>query len=104
MRARCAPSGVAVHRVVAAADGGDAIGGQLGEILDRGVRRDVPSVGERVNPRLLGREAKQCAQVVDVRVDAPVRDEPQQMDALAALEGRTESLVLEERAVLDRLR
>ena len=67
------------------------------------MRGDVPPIGKRVDPRLLGREAKQRAQVVDVRVHPAVGDEPQQMDALAALEGCEERAVLEERPVLDRL-
>ena len=49
---------------------------------------------------------EQRAQVVDVRVDATVRDEPEQMDVPAALtrtcERRDERLVLGERAVRDR--
>ena len=57
-----------------------------------------------MDPRLLGREAKQRTQVVDVRVNPAVGDKPQQVDVLAAFECRTESLVLEERAVFDRLR
>ena len=35
---RALPALVAIHRVVAAADGGDALGGQLREILDARVR------------------------------------------------------------------
>ncbi len=41
--------------------------------------------------------------MVDVRVDAAVRDEAEQVDAAAAVERRNERPVLEERAVLDRL-
>ena len=68
------------------------------------MRRDVAAVRERVDPGLLGREAEQRPQVVDVRVDAAVGDEPEQVDAVAALERRAEERrVLEERAVLDRL-
>ncbi len=93
---RAIPALVAIHRVVPAADGRDALGGQFREILDGGVRRNVPSVGERMDPRLLGREAKQRAQMVDVRVHPAVGDEPQQVDVLATLEGRTKDLVLEE--------
>ena len=77
---------VSVHRVVAARDGGDSIGRQLGEIVDGRGRRDVPAVRERMDPRLLGREAQQRLQVVDVRVDAAVGDEPEQMDVLTSLE------------------
>ena len=54
------------------------------------VRRDVASVGERVDPRPVGhplplRELEQRPQVVDVRVDAAVRDEPEQVHVPAAL-------------------
>ena len=41
--------------------------------------------------------------MVDVRVDATVRDEAEEVDVLAALERAAEDGVLEERAVLDRL-
>ena len=97
------PALVAVHRVVAADDRGDPVLRQLGEICERGVRRDVAAVGEGVQPRLLGREPKQRLDVLDVRVDAAVRDEAEQVHALAALERRPQHGVLEERAVLDRL-
>ena len=53
------------------------------------------------------RELEQRAQVVDVRVDAAVRDEAEQVDVAAAraraLERPDERRVLEERAVADRL-
>ena len=42
------PALVAVHRVVAAGDGGDPLRGQFREILDRGGRRDVAAVRERM--------------------------------------------------------
>ena len=40
--------------------------------------------------------------MVDVRMDAAVRDEPEQMDVLASFEGAAKSFVLEELAGLDR--
>ena len=43
-----------------------------------------------------GANREQRAQVVDVRVDAAVRDEAEQVDALAALERRAQRRVLEE--------
>ena len=66
------------------------------------MRRDVAPVGERVDPRLLRRELEQRLEVVDVRVDAAVRDEAEQVDVLAAFERAAEDGVLEERAVFDR--
>ena len=99
---RSVPTLVAVHRVVAARDGGDPVGRQLGEVVDGRGRRDVAAVGERVDPRLLGSEAEQGFQVVDVRMDAAVGDEPEQVRALAALEGADEGGDLEEGPVLDR--
>jgi len=70
--------------------------------------RHIAAIGKSVNVRPLGfalptRELEQRAQVVDVRVDAAVGDEPEQVDAPAALECGDESGVLEERSVLDRL-
>ena len=50
-----------------------------------------------------GANVEQRLEVVDVRMDAAVRDEPEQMDVLAALEGAAQDLVLEELAGLDRL-
>ena len=96
------PALVAVHRVVAAGDARDPLGGELGEVVDGRVRRDVAAVGEGVDPRFFRREAEQCAQVVDVRVDAAVRDEAEQVDVPATLEGAAQHRILEERAVLDR--
>ena len=96
------PALVAIHRVVAARHGGDAIDRQLGQVVHRRVRRDVPAVGEGMNPRLVRREPQQRLEVIDVRVHAAVRDETEQMDALATLERATHSLVLEEIAALDR--
>ena len=85
MRGPSAPSAVAIHRVVAAAHRRDPLGGQLGEIRRRGVRRDVAAVGERVDPGPFGhplgsRQLEQRAQVIDVGVHAAVRDEAEQMD------------------------
>src|SRR5262249_44697391 len=59
----------------------------------------VASVRERVDPRLLGCEAKQRLDVVDVRVHAAVRHEAEKVDALAALERGDERRVLEEGTV-----
>ena len=56
------------------------------EIAHRCVRRDVAAVGERVHPRLLGRDPEQRAQVLDVRVDTALRDEAEQVHPPAALE------------------
>ena len=97
------PPLVAIHRVVAAGDGRDPLLRQVGEVVDGGVRRDVAAVGERVDPGLVGCEAEQCAEVVDVRVDASVGDEAEQVDVPAALERPAQGRALEERAVLDRL-
>ena len=101
---------VAVHRVVAADDGGDSRGGKLREIVDGGMRRDVAAVGERVNPRPVGhpvalRQLEQREEVVDVRVDAAPRDEPEQVHVAAArlrpLERPDEGRIDEDRAVAD---
>ncbi len=93
---RALPALVAVHRVVAADDRRDPVGGQLGEIVERRVRRDVAAVGERVDPRVRsGAMREQRPQVVDVRVHAAVRDEPEQVHAAAAGERRLERRVLE---------
>jgi hypothetical protein len=66
------PALVAIHRVVPARDRGDALDRQLGEVVHRRVRGDVAPVGERMDPRLLGREAEQGLEMVDVRVHAAV--------------------------------
>ena len=50
-----------------------------------------------------GANVEQRLEVVDVRVDAAVRDEPEQMDVLASLEGAAQGVVLEQLAGLDRL-
>ena len=96
------PALVAIHRVVAADDRRQAVERKLCEVGGRARRRDVAAVGERVQPRLVRCEAEERAHVVDVRVDAAVRDEPEQVHAAAALEGRAQRGVLEERAVGDR--
>src|SRR3954471_3699009 len=100
---RTLPALVAVHRVVATGNGRDAVGGQLGEVAHGRMRGDVASIRERVDPRLLRRECEQRLDVVDVRVHTAVRDEAEQMRAVAAFECRPEHGVLEERAVLNRL-
>src|SRR5205085_2561241 len=97
------PPLVAVHRVVAAADGRDPLDRQLGEVADGARRRDVAAVSEGVDPRLLGREAEQGLQVVEVRVDTAVADEAEQVHVPSALERADECRVLEEGPVGDRL-
>jgi len=79
------PALVAIHGVVAATDGGDAVCGQLGQVISGRVRRHVAPVGKRVDPGFLGREAEQRLQVIDMRVDAAVRNEPEQMDVTPTL-------------------
>ena len=105
------PPLVAVHRVVAPGHRCDAVGRQRREVGDRRLGRDVPPVGERVHPRPVAHplplgELEQRPQVVDVRVDAAVGDEPEQVHLAGAGAGPAEEveqhLVLEERAVLDR--
>ena len=96
------PALVAVHRVVAAGDGRDPLGGQLGEVVLGRVRRDVAAVGEGVDPGPLGREPEQRLQVLDVRVHAAVRDEAEQVHVAAPVERRLQRRVLEEGAVRDR--
>ena len=105
------PAVVPVHRVVAPGDRGDAGVGQPGQVSHGRGRRHVPPVRERMDPRPLRhalalRELEQRAQVVDVRMDAAVGDEAEQVHVSAPLartaERRDERLVLEERAVGDR--
>jgi hypothetical protein len=96
------PAVVAVHRVVAAGHGRNPVDGQLGEVVNRRGRGHVAAVGERVDPRLLRREGQQRLEVVDVRVHTSVRHQAEQVDALPALEGGAQGLVLEQRAVADR--
>ena len=107
------PTLVAVHRVVAAADRDDPrpFGDQLGEVTARRRRRHVAPVGEGVDVRPLGHVLPACQleerpQLVDVRVDAAVGDEAEQVDVAAALsgpaEGAEEGRVLEELTGLDR--
>ena len=104
------PALVAVHRVVAADDGREPFGRQLGEVGHGRMRRDVPAVGERVNPgpllhALSARKLEQRLQVVEMRVDAALRDEAEQVDVAAALPGALERgqerWVLVEGAVAD---
>src|SRR5581483_395317 len=97
------PALIPVHGVVAAGDRGDSVGGQLGEVAHRRVGRDVAAVRERMDPRLLGREPEQRAEMVDVGMDAAVGHETEQVHLLSPLEGRDERRVVEERAVLDGL-
>ena len=96
------PAAVAVHRVVAADDGRDPVGRELGEVLCGRVRRDVAAVGEGMNPGSLGGELEQCLEVVHVRVDAAVGHEPQQVDVAALREGGPDGRVFLERPVRDR--
>ncbi len=105
------PALVPVHRPVAAHHVRDPLARELGQIGDGRCRRDVASVREGVDPRplrhslLLG-EPQQRLQVVEVRMDAAVRDEPEQVDVPAPLacarERADERLVREEAAVADR--
>ena len=67
------------------------------------MRRDVTPVGERMDPRPLGRETEKRPQMIDVRVDATVRDEPEQMHPPAAVERRPERAAVGEGAVGDRV-
>ena len=75
------------------------------------MRRDVAAVGEGVDPRAVAHplpapEVEQRLEVVEVRVDAALGDEPEQVDVAAALlrtlECREKSRILEEGAVADR--
>ena len=64
--------------------------GSSARSCQRGVRRDVAAVGERVDPRPVRHpfarcELEQRTHVVDVRVDAAVRDEPEQVHVSPAL-------------------
>ena len=97
------PALVAVHRPVAPGHGRDPSDRELGEVVGGRVGRDVAPVGEGVDPCLLGREAEERLHVVDVRVDAAVRDETEEVNTIAPLEGAAERVILEEGAVLDRL-
>ena len=84
------PPLVAVHRVVAAADGGDSLGGQLGQVVNGTRRGDVAAVREGVDPRRSSipsrrGELEERPQVVDVRVHAAVGDESEEMHRAATL-------------------
>jgi hypothetical protein len=107
------PALVAVHRVVAPADGddGDARADELGDVAAGRVRRDVAPVREGVHEGALGHsfapgELDQRAEVIDVAVHAAVGHEPEKVDVrpalLRPLECIPERLVLEEVAALDR--
>ena len=83
------PAPVAVHRVVTPDDRRDPLGRQQREVLDGRGRRDVAPVREGVDPGALPhplrpRELEQREQMVDVRVHAAVRDEPEQVHVPAA--------------------
>ena len=58
---------------------------ELSRVCGPGLRIRVPPVGERVDPHLIApespapRELEDGVQVVDVRMDAPVREQPEQM-------------------------
>jgi hypothetical protein len=104
---------VSIHRVVAARDRDDPgpFRHKLGEVAAGRRRRDVAAVGEGVDVRPLGHpfpacEVEQGPQVVDVRVDAAVGDQAEQVDVASSLlrppEGACERRALEELAVLDR--
>ena len=109
------PAGVAVHRVVAAADGGDAAGLvqpalQLLQVARAAVRQRVAAVGEGVEDdvghALLGGELDRRLDVLPAGVDAAVGDQAEQVQAAAraaagALAGGEQRLVLEEAAVGD---
>ena len=102
---------VAVHRVVAADNRGDPLRRQAGEVGRGGVRRDVAAVREGVDPRpllhpLAACQLEQREQVVEVRVDASLGDEAEQVNVPSTLpcpcESADERGVVEEGAVPDR--
>src|SRR4029077_12387741 len=109
------PAGVAVHRVVAAADGGDAAGLaqpalQLPQVVATAVRQGVAAVGggveDDVGNALLGGQLDAGLDVVPAGVDPTVGDEAEQVQAAAGararpLAGGQQRLVLEEAAVGD---
>jgi hypothetical protein len=109
------PAGVAVHRVVAAADGGDAAGLaqpalQFRQVGAAAVRQGVATVGEGVEDdvgdALLGGQLDRRLDVLPAGVDAAVGDEAEQVQAAAgtiagALAGGQQRLVFEEAAVGD---
>ena len=111
------PARVAVHRVVAAADGGDAArlaqpALELGEVLAAAVGQRVAAVGEGVEDdvgdALLGGELDRRLDVLPAGVDAAVGDQAEQVEAAAraapgTLAGGEQRLVLEEAAVGDRV-
>ena len=111
-RSRAVPALVAVHRVVAAADGRDAVGGELGEVGRRRSSGETsrPSVNAWIQVRSAipsrRRQLEQRQEVLEVAVHATAGDEPEQVDVAVALAGARERaderLVLEEGAVRDR--
>ena len=106
---RAVPAVVAVHRVVAARHArhaGAVPGLDLGHVPHAAVGRRVAAVGERVHndvrhPLAPG-QLHERAQVPHAGVDTAVRHEAEQVQPLGAAR-LAQRLVLEERAVLDRL-
>ena len=104
---RAVPATVAVHRVVATADGGDtcpAPGLHLGQVAGAGVGMSVAAVGEGVNHHVRHlrppSQLHQRLQVLHAGVHPARRHEPQQVEPLGVA-GGPEDLVVEERAILD---
>ena len=111
------PAGVAVHRVIAAADRGDTAGLaqpalELAEVAAAAVGQRVAAVGEGVKDdvgdALLRGELDRRLDVLPAGVDAAVGDEAEQVQAAAraaagAVAGSQQRLVLEEAAVGDRV-
>ena len=111
------PTGVAVHRVVAAADGADPPrlaqpAFELGDVGATAVRQRVAAVGEGVEDdvgdALLRGQLDRRLDVLPAGVDAAVGDQPQQVQAPAraaagVLAGGQQRRVLEEAAVGDRV-
>ena len=111
------PAGVAIHRVVAAADRGDTSGLaqpalELLQVGAAAVRQGVAAVGEGVEDEvghaLLRGQLDRRLDVLPARVDAAVGDQPEQVQAASrtlagALAGGEQRLVLEEAAVGDRV-
>ena len=111
------PARVAVHRVVAAADGGDPPGLaqpalQFRQVGAAAVRQRVAAVGEGVEDdvghALLGGQLDRGLDVLPAGVNAAVGDEAEQVQAPAravagALAGGQQRRVLEEAAVGDRV-
>ena len=86
------PAGVAVHRVVAAADGADPArlaqpAFELGDVAAAAVRQRVAAVGEgvedEVGDALLGGQLDRRLEVLPAGVDAAVGDQAEQVEAAA---------------------